>query len=115
MFARVVLWVSLLSTVGLGCAVAGPPYIDQMRPAAVDMAVRRGAFEMNCPSAKGEELSDEMVPPLVSAFAWTGPERAEYTVGVSGCGKRTLYQVICPDNGSRTCFAGGSRTQVQDD
>jgi len=37
------------------------------------------------------------------------PERAEFTVGLTGCGKRNSYVVICPDNGSNSCFAGASR------
>lgn len=28
---------------------------------------------------------------------------------VSDCDKRHIYVVICPDNGSKSCFAGASR------
>ena len=92
-----------------GCA-SGPPFIDAMQPTAIDMAVRRGAFEINCPAAKGDLLSSETLQPL--SIRW-GYERAEYTVGVSGCGKRNTYVVICPENGSKSCFAGGSRAGIQ--
>jgi hypothetical protein len=95
-----------------GCQ-SGPPFIDKMQPSAMEMAVRRGQFEMACPSATGSMLSSEMLQPLINTFAWSGPQRAEYTVGVSGCGKQTSYVVICPDNGSDSCFAGGSRTVVE--
>lgn len=98
-----------------GCA-SGPPFIDQMQPTAIDMAVRRGQFEMNCPAATGTLLSSETLQPLVRPGPWMrvgGVDRAEYTVGVSGCGKQTSYVVICPDNGSNSCFAGGSRTVIQ--
>ena len=88
-----------------GCAT-GPPFIDAMQPTAINMAERRGAFEMNCPAAKGEVLSRETVEPISFRF---GYERAEYTVGVEGCGKRHSYVVICPDNGSKSCFAGAGR------
>jgi hypothetical protein len=91
-----------------GCA-SGPPFIDQMQPTAIDMAERRGAFEMNCPDAKGEIISSETIQPV--SFRW-GYERAEYTVGVTGCGKRNSYVVICPDNGSKSCFAGASRVDT---
>lgn len=90
----------------LSACASGPPFIDQMQPTAIDMAVRRGAFEMNCPAATGELISSETVQPVSFRF---GYERAEYTVGVSGCGKRNSYVVICPDNGSNSCFAGASR------
>ncbi|MEZ5501519.1 MAG: hypothetical protein R3E50_02260 [Halioglobus sp.] len=90
----------------LSACASGPPFIDQMQPTAIDMAVRRGAFELNCPAATGELISSENVEPVSFYF---GVPRAEYTVGVSGCGKRASYVVICPDNGSNSCFAGASR------
>ena len=98
--------------IAAGCA-SGPPFIDQMQPEAVSMAVRRGQFEMNCPSAAGEVISRETLEPVVQTFRYTGVTRAEYTIGVSGCNQRAMYVVICPDNGSGSCFAGGSRTVVR--
>ena len=95
-----------------GCA-SGPPFVDQMQSEAVNMAVRRGQFEMNCPSATGEMLSRETLQPLVQTFRFSGPERAEYTIGVAGCGQRATYIVICPDNGSMSCFAGGARNVIR--
>jgi len=94
-----------------GCA-SGPPFIDQMQPEAIHMAERRGQFEMNCQQVTSDVVSRETLQPLVQTFRYSGPERAEYTIGVSGCGKRVLYVVICPDNGSG-CFAGGARNDVR--
>jgi hypothetical protein len=37
-----------------------------------------------------------------------GVQRAEYTIGVSGCNQRGVFTVICPDSGDG-CFATGSR------
>jgi len=90
-----------------GCA-SGPPFIDQMQPEAMSMAVRRGQFELACPTATGEVLSRETIQPVVQTYVYTGVTRAEYTIGVSGCGKRATYVVLCPNNGSG-CFAGGAR------
>lgn len=90
----------------LSACASGPPFIDQMQSTAIDMAERRGAFEMHCPVAKGEIISSETVKPVT--IRW-GYERAEYTIGVTGCGKRHIYVVICPDNGGKSCFAGASR------
>jgi hypothetical protein len=95
-----------------GCA-SGPPFIDQIQPEAVNMALRRGQFEMQCPSATAQVLSRETLQPLVQTFRYTGPDRAEYTVGVSGCGQNATYVVICPDNGSLSCFAGGGRGVIR--
>jgi hypothetical protein len=93
-----------------GCA-SGPPFIDQVQPEAMSMATRRGQFEMNCPAATAELLSRETLQPLVQTWRFQGPMRAEYTVGVSGCGQRTTYVVICPENGS-SCFPAGSRAGI---
>jgi hypothetical protein len=104
--------VAVAGLLAAGCA-SGPPFIDRMQPQAIDMAVRRGQFEMNCPTATGELVSRETIQPPIQTVVYTGPVRAEYTVGVAGCGKRALYIVICPDDGSGNCFAGASRTVVQ--
>jgi len=92
------------------CA-SGPPFIDVKQPDAVQVAARRGQFEMNCPAATGQVLSREMVQPAA------GPrlgeqERAEYTIGVAGCGRRATYVVVCPEDGSG-CFARGTRNMIR--
>jgi len=99
---------SLFAVLLTGCA-SGPPFIDQAQPEAVNMAVRRGQFELNCPAATGQVISRETLQPLVQTFAFSGPQRAEYTVGVAGCGQRATYIVICPNNNSGSCFAGAGR------
>ena len=101
----------LVATMAAGCA-SGPPFIDQMQPEAVHMAERRGQFEMNCPNVSSEIVSRETLQPVVQTFRYTGPVRAEYTIGVTGCGKRVLYVVVCPDNGSG-CMAAGARNEIR--
>jgi hypothetical protein len=39
---------------------------------------------------------------------WGGQERAEYTIGVAGCERRTTYIVVCA-LGSPSCFAAAAR------
>jgi hypothetical protein len=75
---------------------------------AIQTAVRRGQFELGCQAATGEVLSSNMLQPAL----WGGEERAEYTVGVTGCGKRKVYIVICPQ-GSTGCFAGVGRVDQE--
>ncbi|HQR12595.1 MAG TPA: hypothetical protein PLW68_14815 [Casimicrobiaceae bacterium] len=100
--------VSVSALLIAGCA-SGPPFIDQMQPEAVNMAVRRAQFELSCPKATGQVISRETLQPVVQTFRYSGPERAEYTVGVEGCGQRATYVVICPDNGSMSCYAAAGR------
>jgi hypothetical protein len=92
-----------------GCA-SGPPFIDQDQPEAMAVAQRRAAFELNCPAVSAQLLSRETLQPVSFRF---GIERAEYTIGVSGCGKRASYVVICPDQPGSTCFAAAGRDGIQ--
>ena len=72
--------------------------------AATQVAARRGQFEMSCPQVTTEVLSSNLLQPAL----WGGLERAEYTVGVSGCGQRRTYIVVC-QIGSPSCFAAAGR------
>jgi hypothetical protein len=40
------------------------------------------------------------------------PQRAEYTVGVAGCGQRATYLVVCAEGGTG-CVAAGARNVVR--
>ena len=99
-------WFVLLWLVGL--AVAGCQSDAQIlaseQAVAMQAAVRRGQFEMNCPQAKGSILSSNLLQPV----AWAGLERAEYTVGVEGCGQRRTYIAVCQVGGP-ACFAASGR------
>jgi len=72
--------------------------------AAMQAAVRRGQFEMNCPQARGTVLSSNLLQPAL----WGGLERAEYTIGVEGCGQRRTYVAVCQVGGP-ACFAVSGR------
>jgi len=87
-----------------GCQSTGQQ-LDAEQQQAVSTAVKRVSFDMNCPGATGQVLSRQMVAPVSIRF---GVERAEYTVGVEGCGQRQTIVVVCPQDGSG-CFAGGPR------
>jgi hypothetical protein len=76
---------------------------------AVQTALNRARFDMNCSSATGQVLSTNVSQPSVQGrFASAyGVQRFEYTVGVSGCGQRRTYIVVCPQGGG--CFAAPGR------
>jgi len=81
--------------------------LDKNQATAVETAVSRGRFEMNCPDAKGQVLSREIVQPVLNTPN-AGVQRAEYTVGIEGCGKRTTEIVVCAVDGTG-CFAAEGR------
>jgi len=89
-----------------GCA-SQTQLLDTKQGMALQTAVNRGQFEMNCQSATGEIISREVVQPALQGPWVNGIQRAEYTVGVTGCGKRLVFVVVCPETGEG-CFATGS-------
>jgi len=91
-----------------GCQSQGQQ-LASGQDAATDTALRRGKFELNCPTATATVLSSEMLQPVL----WRGIERAEYTVGVSGCGKKSTYVVVCPE--SNECMAASGQDNVSSD
>ena len=108
MFSKSALALSIV-VLASGCA-SGPPFIDQAQPEAMTIAQRRGAFELNCRQATPQLLNREMLQPISFRF---GIERAEYTIGVSGCDKRATYVVLCPDESGSTCFSVAGRDGIQ--
>ena len=102
-FARLVALAAALA--GAGCVSQGQ-LLDNMQGMAMQTAATRGQFELNCPSATGTILSREVVQPALQGPWVGGIQRAEYTIGVAGCGKRTTFVVICPEGGDG-CFAAG--------
>lgn len=93
----------LAASFALGGCQSNSQIMANEEKIAIDTAVRRGQFELNCPTATGEELTSDMLQPVL----WRGIERAEYTIGVSGCGKRSTYTVICPLDSSDCVSTSG--------
>jgi hypothetical protein len=88
-------------------------FLASKQATALETALSRARFEMNCPDANGEVLSSEVVQPALQGPYVAGIQRAEYTIGVAGCGERNTYVVACPEGGEG-CFAldsGGLRNR----
>jgi hypothetical protein len=86
-------------------ACSTTPLTTTLQPTAMDYALKRARFEMNCPSATGSVLSSETIqPPARALMVNQGPERAQYTIGVSGCDQRKTIVVLCAQGGDG-CFA----------
>jgi hypothetical protein len=81
--------------------------IQSKQAEAVQTALNRAKFDMNCSSATGQVLSTNVSQPSIQGpLGGTayGVQRLEYTVGVRGCGQRRTYIVVCPQGGAG-CFA----------
>jgi hypothetical protein len=89
-----------------GCA-SQPTFLDSKQGMAVETALARGKFDLNCPTAQGSVLSRQFVqaPMAGPRMASVGVDRAEYTVGIEGCNQRSTYLVVC-SQGTEGCIAG---------
>jgi len=97
--------VLIASLAASGC-VTQSQMLDAKQDKAMQTALGRGKFELNCPAATGTVISREVTQPALRG-PWGGLEREEFTIGVDGCGQRHTYVVICPEGGE-SCYAAGS-------
>jgi hypothetical protein len=99
-------WLALVGVFATAGCQTQQQMLQGSQGLAVQTAVNRARFDMNCSSATGQVLSTNVSQPaiqgtFVNAY---GVQRLEYTVGVSGCGQRRTYIVVCPEGGAG-CFA----------
>ena len=96
----------LVGALLVGCA-SQPTFLDSKQGIAVDTALARAKFDMNCPTAQGSVLSRQFIqaPMAGPRLNAVGVDRAEYTVGVQGCNQRSTYMVVCTQ-GTEGCIAG---------
>ena len=94
-----------------GCATQ-KQVLAQRQDGAVQTALQRGRFDLNCPSATATVLSSDYIQPAVQGPWVSGLTRVEYTVGVAGCNQRGTYIVICQE-GTDTCFAANPDDRFQ--
>jgi len=97
---------ALVAVFAAGCQTE-QQMLQSSQGMAVQTALNRARFDMNCSSATGQVLSTNVSQPSIQGpLGGTayGVQRMEYTVGVTGCGKRRTYIVICPQGGAG-CFA----------
>ena len=78
--------------------------LDQEQQAAIQVATNRGRFELNCPAATGSVLSRNLVNPVLNGPLVAGEQRAEYQIGIAGCGQREVVIAVC-QIGSVSCVA----------
>lgn len=94
-----------------GCATQ-TQQLQQRQDGAVETALSRGRFDLNCPAATATVLSRDFIQPAVQGPWVSGLQRVEYTVGVAGCNQRTTYVVICQE-GTDTCFAANPDARMR--
>lgn len=78
-------------------------FLAENAPAAQNTALTRGRFELNCPGATATVLSQKVT--YINGIAAGGYEWTEYTIGVRGCNKQTVYMVACRDRDNCNAFS----------
>lgn len=78
-------------------------FLAQNSPSAMNTALTRGRFELNCPEATATVLSQKVT--YINGIAAGGYEWTEYTIGVRGCDKQTVYMVACRDQDNCNAFS----------
>ena len=92
--------------VSAGCATQ-QQFLQSKQDMAVQTVLGRAQFEMNCQELTTTIISKEVVQPALQGPWVNGIQRAEYTIGAMGCGKRATFVVICPEGGEG-CYSTGS-------
>ncbi|MDD2738377.1 MAG: hypothetical protein PHR94_05550 [Methylomonas lenta] len=108
---RVCLAVLVIPLILSGCATEAQ-FLAQNEPAALNTALSRGRFELNCPQASGTVLSKKVtyINGLgVGMGGGGGYEWTEYTIGVRGCGKSAVFETMCRDQDNCNAFAGNNQ------
>jgi hypothetical protein len=104
---------ALCAAVGIVTACASQKQIIASKQStAVQAALERGRFDLNCPTATGTVLSSDYIQPAIQGPWVGGLQRVEYTVGVEGCNQRMTLVVLC-QVGTDTCFAANPRERFQ--
>lgn len=106
--------VALILPLVISACATEAQFLAQTQPAAVNTALSRGRFELNCPEATATVLSKKMtyINGIGIGMGGGGYEWGEYTVGVKGCGKSAVYETMCRD--SDNCNALGQTGRVLD-
>jgi hypothetical protein len=92
----------------LSACVTESQFLAQNAPSALNTALARGRFELNCPQASGTVLSQKVTyinGMGIGMGGGGGYEWTEYTIGVRGCGKSAVYETMCRDPDNCNSFA----------
>jgi hypothetical protein len=102
----------LAALAAAGCATPPGQILDSMEPTAINTAAQRGRFELNCPDVQAALLSRELMQPAIETIRFQGVQRGSFTIGISGCGQRRTYQIVCPEGGDG-CFSADTLGNIR--
>jgi hypothetical protein len=95
---------ALAALLGLAACQSTTQTLDKEQIAATKVALNRGRSEMSCPSVTATILSRNLIQLAAGGPNYEDVQRAQYTIGVSGCDKKQTYVAIC-HVGSASCVS----------
>ena len=99
----------------ISACVTESQFLAQNAPSALNTALARGRFELNCPQATGTVLSQKVT--YINGMGMGmggggGYEWTEYTIGVKGCGKSAVFETMCRDQDNCNAFGNNAVSQT---
>lgn len=91
-----------------------PQLADKLRPDAMKAAQLRGDSDFGCLTATTEVLRQETIEEGQTTGGHEPPHRAVYSIAVSGCGKRTTYDISCDGRKKGSCVVGTVQTPARE-
>ena len=86
----------------MGCSNVQAQWLDTLQPTAMQTAANQGQAEMSCPTVTPTLMSRQMAH-LPGYYAPWHMQLTQYTVNLEGCGKKQLYYILCPLDGT-ACY-----------
>jgi hypothetical protein len=101
--------VAAVCLLAAGCqsAVTDGSWVGSLQPNAIKTATARAQQDLSCTSLTPNVISSKGMPPEYSGPRFVTPERAVFTIGIEGCGKRSSYVVVCERDLAKDCGIGG--------
>jgi hypothetical protein len=99
---------ALVALASLASCESPNQILNDQAGVATQTALSRGKFDLSCPDAQASVLSRNLINPVLNGPLDQGVQRTEYTIGVSGCGKKATYITVC-QVGAVGCIAGEGR------
>jgi len=88
-------WLSIFGVIALATILSAcasqTSRVDEMQPYAIKTGQQRGASELDCPAATAQVVTKKEIEAAQTTGWYEYPHRSEFTVDVTGCGKRKSY------------------------
>jgi hypothetical protein len=97
--------VALVAVLAATGCVSQAQFFDNKRMAVQDGGEPRAVRGKLSGGHRDHHLPGVVQPALQGPWV-NGIQRPEFTIGVAGCGRRSVFVVVCPE-GREGCFAAG--------